>query len=111
VEKFIPGGARSVEWCHRWASGPLSNHCSRPVRTSRFEWMYIPQTPLIIPLMSGTSGAAPRRSMGANSIVWLIRISKACERAPASQSMLRAEWCASCSRHSRGELCCQRWNQ
>jgi hypothetical protein len=54
---------------------------------------------------------APRRIIAPNSIDWLIRISNECEREPAIQSTWRAEWCASCSRHSHRFPCCKRWNQ
>ena len=58
-----------------------------------------------------SSGAAPSRTMGANSMVWLIRISTLCERAPDSQSTSSPEWCASCVRHRTFEWCWRRWNQ
>lgn len=50
-----------------------------------FEWMYIPQSPSIAALIRGTSGGVPRRKMTENSIVWLMSISKECEREPESQ--------------------------
>ena len=40
----------------------------------------------MVALMIATSGAAPSNAIGANSTVWLIKISKACERVPDSQS-------------------------
>jgi len=70
--------------------------------------MYMPQIASTVTLISATSGAAPRSKIGANSMVWLTRISSACERAPDSQSTSTVEWCASWMRHSRADRCCSR---
>jgi len=47
------------------------------------------------PFITATSGAAPRRTTGANSIVWFINISRGWDREPASQSMSLLLWWAS----------------
>ena len=111
MAKLRPWASPSTAWCQRWASGPFRIHCSHPVRASTFEWIHSPQTAPIMPLTRGTSGEAPSSTMGANSTVWLTRISRAWERVLLSQSTSWLEWCASWRRHSHREPCCQRWNQ
>ena len=76
-----------------------------------FEWMYMPHTASIVPLMSAISGGAPSNTSGMNSIVWLTKISSGWEREPASQSTSATEWCASWMRQSGRKRCCARWNQ
>ena len=70
-------------------------YCSQPERTSMLEWMYIPHTALRTPLMRKISGAPPRNKIAPNSIDWLMRISRECERDPDSQSTSLVEWWAS----------------
>jgi hypothetical protein len=74
VAKFISPSARWSEWCQRCISGPLTIRWSQPERTSMLEWMYIPQTASSAPFIKITSGWAPSRTIGAYSMVWLMRI-------------------------------------
>ena len=84
--------------------GPVEDLLQPPGRTSMFAWMYMPQTASRVSLISATWGAAPSSTMGANSMVWLIRISSACEREPDSQSTSAVAWCASWMRQSSGAV-------
>jgi hypothetical protein len=49
-------------------------------------WIKIPNIESSNAFIGTTIGSAPNKIIGANSMVWLIMISKTCDRAPAKKS-------------------------